>query len=250
MSTTPFLTGRWESLILLNHVCPRELLEPLVPLGTELDPWDGRYLVSLVGFLFTGTRLRGLPIPGHRRFEEVNLRFYVRCTVDDGSVRRGVVFVREFVPRRAVAAVARWIYNEPYRAVPMDHRIALDPDRGGEVEYSWTTGGGRQRLSASVQGQATSPAPGSEAEFITEHYWGYTRQRDGGTLEYRVDHPRWPVWQTARARYEAPPGAEAYGPEFAEVLEGEPASAFVAVGSEISVFPGRRIERYPEGGDP
>src|SRR6187402_115091 len=110
----PFLTARWENLVLLNYSCPTELLEPLVPNGTELDLWNGEALVSLVGFMFRETRVLGVPIPFHVNFEEVNLRFYVRRTTPSGELRRAVVFVRELVPRHAIAALARWIYNEPY----------------------------------------------------------------------------------------------------------------------------------------
>src|SRR6188474_1200737 len=112
----PFLTARWEDLVLLNYSCPVEILEPLVPAGTVLDLWDGDALVSLVGFMFKDTRVLGLAIPFHRTFEEVNLRFYVRRIGTDGEIRRAVVFVRELVPRQAIATIARRMYNEPYVA--------------------------------------------------------------------------------------------------------------------------------------
>src|SRR6188768_2836321 len=133
----PFLTARWEDLVLVNYRCPRELLAPLVPRGTVLDPWQGDTLVSLVGFLFRNTRVLGLRIPFHHTFEEVNLRFYVRRTTPSGEARRAVVFVRELVPRIAIATLARWTYNEPYLAVPMEHRSTLSDAEGGAVEYSW-----------------------------------------------------------------------------------------------------------------
>ncbi len=235
-----FLTARWESLVLLNYACPAALLAPLVPRGTELDHWHGETLVSLVGFLFADTRLLGVPVPGHRTFEEVNLRFYVRHTTPAGQRRRAVVFVRELVPRAAIAAVARWTYNEPYLAVPMSHDIALDAAAGGHARYTWQHAGADYRLDAVVTGPATALEPGSEAEFITEHYWGYTRQRDGGTLEYQVEHPRWAVWTAARASFTGPPAC-LYGDDFAAVLSAPPRSAFVAVGSEVTVRVGERV---------
>lgn len=237
---SPFLTARWENLALLNFDCPASLLEPLVPDGVELDPWRGSHVVSLVGFHFVDTRVLGLPVPWHRTFEEVNLRFYVRRLLPDDSMRRGVVFIKELVPRAAVAAVARWIYNEPYETARMDHRIELDPDSGGKLEYSWTRGDGRHVISASVEGPARELEAGSEAEFITEHYWGYGRRRDGSTLEYRVDHPSWRVWETTSASYLSPAGSELYPRGFAELLETRPRSVFVALGSEVSVYRGRR----------
>jgi uncharacterized protein YqjF (DUF2071 family) len=237
----PFLTARWEHLVLLNYACPPALLAPLVPAGTTLDPWHGQTLVSLVGFRFEDTRLAGVPIPGHRRFDEVNLRFYVRRIAEDGSVRRAVVFIRELVPRRAIAAVARWIYNEPYLAVPMAHLIDLDPRTGGAVAYRWQYRGRRFALGATVDGPAQPLVAGSAAAFITEHYWGYTRQRDGGTLEYEVVHPPWLVWRAATSRFEGD-AARLYGPDFARILAAPPQSAFVAVGSPIAVHKGRRLD--------
>ncbi len=233
----PFLTARWESLVFLNFECPREILEPLVPEGTELDTWRDVDLISLVGFRFVDTRVKGFGVPFHRTFEEVNLRFYVRRRHADGSLRRAVVFIKELVPRRAIAAVARLVYNEPYSTVAMKHRVSLDTESGGSVAYSWVHRGLEYGLRARVAGPATPLVPGSEAEFITEHFWGYTKRRGRGTSEYRVDHPSWLVWDALEASYESPPTRSLYGPILSEVLGAEPTSAFVAVGSEVSVFP-------------
>lgn len=235
---TPFLTAEWRDLILLNFPVDRALLQPLVPAGTELDIWNGEALVSLVGFRFWNTRVLGLGIPGHRNFEEVNLRFYVRRMADDGE-RRAVVFVRELVPRRAIAWMARALYNEPYRAVPMRHAFTSS-DGTRALRYQWSDGGNWVGLRAHTVGPPASIVPGSEAEFITEHYWGYTRQRDGGTVEYRVEHPSWRVWETRDAGVEGDLTAT-YGHAFAEILAGTPRSAFVADGSPITVFRPSRL---------
>lgn len=236
----PFLTARWEDLVLLNFECPAEILAPLCPVGTELDSWQGRHLVSLVGFHFVDTRLKGIPIPGHRNFAEVNLRFYVRRNVPDEAPRRGVVFVREVVPRHAISWTARLLYNEPYATAQMTRDVSLDPLSGGALRYGWAIDGERHELRAEVQGAAHTLVPGSEAEFITEHYWGYTRQRDGGTIEYRVSHPAWQVWE-GQGEYESSPAAMLYGSAFSEVLSATPHSCFVAVGSGVEVFPGVRV---------
>ena len=119
-----FLTAEWRHLAMLNFAVDPKLLEPLIPPGTELDFHDGETFVSVVGFMFLRTRLVGLPIPFHRNFEEVNLRFYVRRRAPEGW-RRGVVFVRELVPRRAIAFVARVFYDEPYLGEPVE----VDVDR-------------------------------------------------------------------------------------------------------------------------
>ena len=238
----PFLTARWEDLVLINYSCPVRLLERLTPAGTALDLWNGDAIVSLVGFMFRNTRVAGVRVPFHETFEEVNLRFYVRRLTSAGEVRRAVVFVRELVPRAAIAAVARWLYNEPYLAVPMDHQSSLSEGHGGRAGYSWSYRGEAFALRAEVSGSPEPAAPGSEAEFITEHYWGYTRQRDGGTMEYQVEHPRWSVWQDATASVTGPM-ASLYGSAFGEALSRTPRSAFVALGSEVSVYRGARLDR-------
>jgi len=219
---------------MLNYVASEELLAPLVPAGVELDRWRGTLYVSAVGFLFRDTRVLGVPVPAHRTFPEVNLRFYVRREADD-ETRRGVVFVRELVPRRAIALVARVLYNEPYRALPMRYAIVADGLRGSTMrEYAWRASTEWTRLSARTIGPSRILEAESEEEFITEHYWGYTRQRDGGTVEYRVSHPRWNVWTATDARLDGDL-ALVYGDAFARVLNGPPRSAFVADGSPVVV---------------
>jgi uncharacterized protein len=235
-----FLTAQWRMLALLNYEIDSDLLAPLVPRGTELDGWQGKTFVSLVGFQFLDMRLAGLRIPFHRNFEEVNLRFYVRRQGPDGW-RRGVVFVKELVPRAAIGWVARWYYNENYQAVPMRHEIRRPaPDAPPAVAYSWRYGGRWQGLQAAAAGGAELPTLGSLEEFITEHYWGYTAQRDGGTLEYAVEHPRWPVWRAEECAFDGDV-ERLYGRRFVECLAQKPASAFVAAGSEVAVFKGMRI---------
>jgi uncharacterized protein len=235
----PFLRAEWRDLVMLNYEAPAELLIPLVPASVELDRWSGTLYVSVVGFLFRGTRVLGLSVPGHRAFEEVNLRFYVRREAS-GVTRRGVVFVREIVPRHAIAITARLLYNEPYRALPMRHRIEADLNGAVDREFAWRASREWASISATTEGPSRPLEASSEEEFITEHYWGYTRQRDGGTIEYRVEHPRWNVWNATTARLRGDV-ARVYGDAFARVLAGEPRSAFVADGSPVTVFAPVRI---------
>lgn len=238
----PFLTAEWRHVAMLNYCVDPSALADRVPRGTELDQWQGRTYLSLVGFRFLDTKVLGLPIPFHRNFDEVNLRFYVRRKSADGW-RRGVVFVREIVPRAAIALVARALYNENYVALPMSHaigRAAGEPGRIESLSYSWTFGGRPHRLSMSLGCEPRSPTAGSEEEFIAEHYWGYSRQRDGGTSEYRVTHPPWRVAPAREARLEGEVGA-IYGERFGQVLQGRPMSAFMADGSEVAVSHGVRL---------
>jgi uncharacterized protein len=227
----PFLVANWRYLAMLNFVVDPRLVAPLVPLGTELDYEKGETFVSIVGFLFLDTRLLGLPIPLHRDFEEVSLRFYVRKKSAD-AWRRGVVFVRELVPRRAIALVAGAFYGERYLALPMKHAIEHDDD-AVNVEYSWRRGRRWESLKMRARGQAQPIPAGSHAEFITEHYWGYTCVR-AGCSEYRVEHPRWKTWNAETFELRADV-ATLYGEQFAETLTGTPRSAFIADGSFITI---------------
>ena len=216
---------------MLNFVVDSRILAPLVPPGTELDFENGETFVSVVGFLFLDTRLLGLPIPLHRDFEEVNLRFYVRKKSAD-TWRRGVVFVRELVPRRAIALVARAFYGENYLALPMKHEIE-HVDLRLNVAYSWRRGSKWESLKMSATGEPQIIPAGSHAEFITEHYWGYTCVR-GGCSEYRVNHPRWRTWSAEKFDLHADVAA-LYGGTFAETLKQSPRSAFIGDGSHITI---------------
>ena len=223
---------------MLNFVVDPKIVESLVPSGTEIDFENGETYLSMVGFLFLDTRLLGLPVPLHRDFEEVNLRFYVRRKSAD-TWRRGVVFVRELVPKRAIATIARVFYGEPYLAVPMSHEIE-HTDGKLKVKYSWRRGTKGESINMNASGEAQAIPAGSHAEFITEHYWGYAVQRDGGTVEYQVEHPRWLVWEAVDSRLDCDVRA-VYGAAFVEALSAAPGSAFVALGSAVTVRRGVRI---------
>ena len=238
----PFLTAEWRWLAMVNYQVPPEILEPWLPQGVELDLWQGRTLVSLVGFRFLKTRVMGLALPGHRDFDEVNLRFYVRRRMPDGW-RRGVVFVRELVPRPLIAVVARAFYDEPYLSVPMSHRIEPEEGPPTRVEYGWTFRGESCHLRVETHGAPRPLQSGEEAEFISEHYWGYTRRRNGTTSEYEVEHPPWRVMDAGTTSFHAQV-AGLYGEEFREILAGKPTSAFLAEGSEVTVYRGYRLPRF------
>ena len=235
-----FLTAEWRNLVMLNYEVDAALLASYVPQGTELDAFGRKTLVSLVGFRFLRTRMLGaVRVPFHSNFDEVNLRFYVRRRAPGGEVRRGVVFIREIVPRLAIALVARLAYHENYHRHSMRHRVRA-MDSGVRAEYQWRHRGNWMGLRAEGVGEPALPANGSMEQFVTEHYWGYARQPDGGTVEYRVAHPQWSVWRSANAAFFGD-GVAAYGPTFGAALARQPDSAFVAEGSAVTVFAGKRI---------
>jgi hypothetical protein len=216
---------------MVNYVVDPRVIAPLVPAETEIDFKNGETFLSVVGFLFHDTHLLGFPIPLHRDFEEVNLRFYVRRKSAD-TWRRGVVFIRELVPRRAITLVARTFYRENHIAMPMKHEIEHLHDNL-KVEYSWRRGRKWESLKMAATGEAQPISAGSHAEFITEHYWGYTALRSGCS-EYRVEHPCWKIWSATAFELSAD-SAALYSEQFAETLTQAPRSAFIADGSPITV---------------
>jgi len=230
-----FLTAEWRQLAMLNYEIDPAELKPWLPAGTELDLWNGKTLVSVVGFRFVKTRVWRIAFPFHCDFEEVNLRFYVRRKADDGW-RRGVVFIKEIVPRAAIAFAARKFYNENYVALRMSHKIDAH-----SAEYSWRFRGRQNHMRVTTRGELQQLIAGSEAEFITEHYWGYSRQPDGSTMEYKVEHPRWRVSEAIDTELDCDiPGL--YGDAFRDAICGEPCSAFLAEGSPVTVYCGERFQ--------
>jgi uncharacterized protein len=234
-----FLTAEWRDLVLLNYEVDPAILRPYVPRGTELDYWNSKTFVSLVGFRFINTKVFGVQIPFHANFTEVNLRFYVQRH-ERGEVRRGVVFIREIVPRRAIALVARTLYNENYVALPMAHEIRNGKDGSISASYRWRYGAPWSEMLFESQGNPEPLRDGSEEQFIAEHYWGYAAQRNGACVEYHVAHPSWNVWQARHADFIGD-AEQLYGAAFAAVLSKKPSSAFLADGSPVTVMRGRRI---------
>ena len=237
--TRRFLTAEWRKLIMAQYIVAPELLEPYLPAGTELDFYQGRCYVSLVGFLFDRVRVKGVRIPFHSRFEEVNLRFYVTRKEPDGTLKRGVVFIREFVPRRAIAVVARRFYEEPYEVFKMSRSIRR-VGNSIDVRYSWHDRDKWQTLSVEALNVPQPIAPDTEEAFITEHYWGFTKRRKGFTSQYEVRHPGWVVYPVKRQRIYVDFGW-VYGAAFAHLNGQQPASVLLAEGSAVTVLAGTRL---------
>lgn len=218
-----------------NYEVEPSLLSGLLPRHTELDLHDGRCFVSLVGFMFLNTRVLGVPVPFHINFEEVNLRFYVKR--DAGTeIRRGVVFVKEIVPRFAIATLARTLYGEPYEAWKMSNLRD-----GRRVRYGWQKGGCSNSISVEIGENTGLPAESSHGEFIIEHYWGYTRRGENRTDEYKVEHPKWDLFSVENPVIDVDFGAT-YGEDFAFLGRQKAYSILLAKGSEIAVYKGARLQ--------
>lgn len=233
-----FLEAEWRRLAVFNYEVAPELLEDLIPSGTELDLWKGRCYVSLVGFLFKNTRIWGMPVPFHGSFEEVNLRFYVKREVD-GQTRRGVVFIKELVPKTAVTLVAKHFFSEPYQTVPMDHSQVLHDGRQG-VSYEWSYGGTDHRLAIEAEADERTMEENSEEAFISEHYYGYTKLDEKRSNEYEVDRDPWNFYKVFGHELDVD-FALLYGERFQELNAKEPSSVMLFEGSSIALGEKRTI---------
>jgi uncharacterized protein YqjF (DUF2071 family) len=237
MGNDIFLTAEWRKLILANYAVDKELLLKYLPPFTELDDWQGQYFISLVGFMFVNTKLRGYGVPFHGNFEEVNLRIYVKYN-DGAALKRGVVFIKEIVPKPAITFIANAIYGEKYQTLRMRHHWRVEDDQL-KVSYAWKNRSWHD-MNVVAGLKSTAIKAGSIEEFITEHYWGYTQIGANKTSEYGVDHPKWEVYPLQD--YQINVDFETnYGKDFAFLNQQEPSSVILAEGSEVYVKKGRKL---------
>lgn len=227
-----FLKAEWRNLILANYEYDAKRLEKYLPYKTEIDKWNGICYVSLVGFMFLNTRVMGLKIPGHINFEEVNLRFYVKHK-SGNEWKRGVVFIKEIVPKRCITLVANTIYKEHYETCKMNHSWIEKGDRK-VIKYEWYKNNCLQELEVYSDKIPQKIEKGSEVDFITEHFWGYTKINDSKTFEYEVKHPSWDYYLIEDYKINVDYELN-YGSEFKSLTNMKPKSIMLMEGSEISV---------------
>lgn len=239
IKTRTFLDAQWRKLIMVNYAIDPEKLKRYLPFETELDFWNDTCYVSVVGFMFVDTKMLKLRIPFHVNFEEINLRFYVKYKDTEGY-KRGVVFIKEIVPRPALTFVANLLYNENYETLKTRHSW-IEADDTLTVEYGWRKKGQWHTLKVDADKNAVDIKPESEEEFITEHFWGYTKINDRMTSEYEVAHPRWQIYPIKNHEVNVD-FEKTYGPDFAFLQDMEPVSVYLAEGSEILVKQGRKLK--------
>ncbi|MFD1256434.1 YqjF family protein [Mucilaginibacter terrae] len=240
MPKIKFLQAEWRDLLMINYEVDPEVLKPYLPAYTELDLWQGKALVSMVGFMFLNTKVLGVKWPFHVNFEEVNLRFYVRY-FNGKEWKRGAVFISEIVPKLIIPLVANNLYNEHYKALPMRHSVKLLPNQQSEYLYEWKYNGWWNKLGATVSDAYTPMQTGSAEQFIFEHYWGYNSINASTTLEYAVEHPSWEIALVTNPVFEAEVGM-LYGKTLEPYLK-QPFSAFFAKGSAVAVRVAQKIRK-------
>jgi uncharacterized protein YqjF (DUF2071 family) len=228
-----FLSAKWTNLIIATYKVNPVLLEPHLPKGLLLDTIDGNAFVSLVAFDFTDTRLKGLRIPFHVNFPEINLRFYVK----DGN-RRGVVFISEFVPKFFISLIANKVYNESYKCIDMKSNIM----RNGKIFLNHVIRPknsqnqiNEYQIKVECDNKPFLPPVDSTEHYFKEHEWGFGKNKKGETLIYRVEHPNWEIYPITKFEHNF--DFEAIYEKKWKILDDEaPYNVTFAKGSEIKVF--------------
>ena len=234
-----FLTASWKKLCFANYAVDPAILKPYLPAHTELDFYEGKCYVSLVGFLFDDVKLKGISIPFHKRFEEVNLRFYVKH-FDGKKWKRGTVFISEIVNKPAIAWVANTLYNENYSVFKMHYKHDLTSEEnffsyGVFYEDSW------QLLQVTTAPTPEVYASGGIISFITEHFWGYSIKDSLNTWEYEVTHPIWKSYKILDSEILFDFGG-IYGSAFEDLSHRQPDSIQCMEGSPITIEGKKRIK--------
>ena len=227
-----FLSARWENLIMANYEVNMDLLKPYIPKGVELDFYNNKIYVSLVGFIFKQTSLFNIPILFLGTFEEINLRFYVK-RVEGHTIKRGVVFINETVPYKSVAWLANKIYKEHYSAVPTKCFV-VNSESTKNIKYEWRINEKWNHLAVNTTGEMEQMLPGSVEEFIFEHYYGYTKINSHLSQEYKVNHPRWQVNKVIDYSIQCD-FTSMYGNDFSFLSDLTPDSVIMAEGSPVTV---------------
>ncbi len=226
-----FLTAHWENLVMANYEVDPAVLKPYLPKGVELDYYQNKTYVSLVGFMFKQSNLFGVPVPFLGSFEEINLRFYV-TRVDGSKVKKGVVFINETVPSRIVALVAKQLYKEHYISLPTRHTIHKQDQK--EIKYEWKIAQKWSYMSIQSDTQPNKIRPCTMEEFIFERYFGYTKLNQNNTQEYNIQHPKWVTNQILENEISCDFGPM-YGNAFAHLSGQKPHSVLLAEGSSVVV---------------
>lgn len=227
-----FLKANWENIIMANYIVPQDMLLPFLPKGIELDLYENKAYISLVGFMFKNIKLFSIPIPFFGTFEEINLRFYVK-RLEGNTVKRGVVFINETVPYKIVAYIANKLYHESYTTVKTTHKWEQSP-YSKKIEYQWPVKKNWNRIYVESETISKPMAKGSLEEFIYEHYYGYTAVNEIETVEYKIQHPSWKINHVLHSDIQCD-FKSMYGNAFEILNQIQPDSVFIAEGSAIEI---------------
>jgi uncharacterized protein len=236
---THLLRAEWNNIIMANYAVPKELLLPYVPYKTELDFFEGETYVTLAGFMFLNTQMLGFDVPFHSNFEEVTLRFYVRSN-HSLAAKRGVVFIKEIVPKYAITLLANTVFGQNYTTLKMK---SFHQDMGDYMEtgYEWKYQDKWNKLTAKAVKRSTPIRQNNFNEFIADHYYGYRKNGETKTYQYEVEHEHWETFNVIEYSVDCDFGS-LFGKEFSILNKEKPKSVFMLKGSEIRIHQRKLLE--------
>jgi uncharacterized protein YqjF (DUF2071 family) len=244
MSTSIFLKGEWRNLIMINYEIDPDVLAAYLPAHTELDTFNGKHYVSLVGFLVKDSKVKGVIVPYHRTFEEINLRFYVRHVKPDGTWKRGVVLIKEIVPKKLSALVANKIFGENHEACDTRHLWSNPTEDKVSIEYMWKRTTDWDWIAVTAAGVSYFPKQKTEEHYLTEQDRVYSKGKKNTTTEYNIEHSNWRIhkvhYSDINCNFE-----KNFGKDFAHLNKAKPASVYLADGSAIAMSNKGKMEMEP-----
>ena len=227
-----FLKANWENIIMVNYEIDPKILIQFLPKGVEIDLFNEKCYISLVGFMFKKTKLFNIPIPWFGTFEEINLRFYV-VRKENNEIKRGVVFINETIPYPIVAWMANKLYKEHYTVVPTKHKINHEI-KIKKVKFEWFINKKWNSIYVESSAKSSPMEQDSLEKFIYEHYYGYTKIDESKTEEYKLQHPSWKTNEVINYNIDCDFEAM-YGKSFSVLNLKKPEAVFIAEGSSVAV---------------
>lgn len=227
-----FLKANWENIVMVNYEIAPSILSKYLPKGVSIDLYNDKAYISLVGFMFKKTKIFNVPIFKLGTFEEINLRFYVTRKVGN-ETRRGVVFINETVPYKAVAWLANALYKEHYTTIATRHNWKINKE-SKEIKYEWLVNKKWNTIEVSALNKKKIMRENGFENFIFEHYYGYTKVDKSNTVEYQIAHPSWLINDILEYEIDCD-FTNMYGKDFAILDKTLPTSIFLAEGSAIEI---------------
>ena len=226
------LTAYWTNLLAATFEADETLLNKFLPRGTELNTWHGKYLISIVAFMFSKPAILNISAPFYRSFEEINLRFYVRYKEND-QWKKGVVFIKEIAPARIIGLTAGWLYQENFIYLPLKHKFYAN-NKCQYISYSCKVKNQWGHLNMVCSSKDNEPGSERVQTFVRDHYWGYTKKSNNNTAEFLIEHRLWKIYQATDYDLNLNIG-EIYGKDFTDLFLQKPISVILMDGSFTKV---------------
>jgi hypothetical protein len=222
----------YTELVAINFQIQPKFLIDRVPKGMELDDFQDDTYVSLVCMVMRKIGVLGIPIS--RGFVELSLRFYVRHPSDPQN-RKGTCFIKRYVSSPTAAWVLSSRFDTEYNKLKMSSKNNGFNEGGTpQVEYQWEAEEQWNKLRVRGRSRMKNTGPDTKVGFILDHPTQYI-SNSGKTMEYKVQRPKWSVWDAAQANFTCDV-QRLFGKEFVHPLARRPASVFLTKGSDVSIF--------------